>query len=89
MAHCLRSGMHGKMFGAGGYFQMLSLSLKALYKGNSQAGSQIRVLPVGLVAPAPSRIPEDVHIWRPVGQPFVDIPVAFLLKFIVFRPAFG
>ena len=67
---------------------MFALSLKALYESNAKAGSQIRVLSIGLMASAPSGITKDVHIRSPVGQSLIDVRVAFLLKFIVFCPAF-
>ena len=53
------------------------------------AGRQERVFAVGFVAAAPAGIAENVHVGRPEGEPFVNIPVTLGGIGVVLSPAFG
>ena len=87
MAQRLRSGMHREMLRARRRLHDLTISLQALDESNTQSGSQIRILSIGLMSPSPSGIPENIDIRRPERKPFIDIPVIVGRILIVFRPA--
>ena len=70
------AGMDGEMFAAGGDFQVFPVALESFDEPDAEPGGQIGILAVGLVAPAPSRVAEDVDIRTPDGQPLIDIAVA-------------
>ena len=44
-------------------------ALKAPYEGNADPAGEERILAIGLLAPAPTRIAEDIDVGRPDGQP--------------------
>ena len=77
------------MLGAGRRFQGLARALQAADESRAQAGGEVGVFAVGLLAPAPAGIAKDVHVGRPHGQPVVDVPVAQGGKGVVLGPGFG
>ena len=86
VAQSLRPGVYGKMLGAGRDLQILPVSLQPLDEGVSQLAGQRRILPVGLMAPSPPGITENVDIGGPVGQSLINIPVSRFLGRVVLRP---
>ena len=87
VAQRLGAGVHGKVFCAGGPQQVLPVALQALDKAHPQPGGELRVLAVGLLAPAPAGVTEDVYIGGPEGEPLVDVPVPTGGGLVVFGPA--
>ena len=75
-----------KVLGAGGNLQSLALALQPADEGAPQPRGERRVLPVGLLAAAPARIAEDVHIGRPQGQAMIDVSVPLSGEGVVFSP---
>ena len=50
-------------------------ALQAAHEGDADAAGEERVLTIGLLAPAPARIAEDVDVGRPDGQPLVQAAI--------------
>ena len=69
------TGMHRKVLGAGGRLEVLALALQALDEAHAQAGGQVGILAVGLMAAAPAGITEDVDVGAPHGQALVDVAI--------------
>lgn len=76
VALSLRTGVHGKMLGAGGCFEIFTVALQSLDEGDAETGGQIGVLAVRFVTAAPSRITEDIYVRRPESQTFVNVAIA-------------
>ena len=83
-----RTAVHGKVLGAGQQLavgadaQVLAVvahALQAAHDGQSHSRGQVGVLAVGLLSAPPSRVAEDVDVWRPVRQALVALDVARLL----------
>ena len=89
VAQRLRAGVHREVLGAGGGLHRFALALQALHIARAQPAGQQRVLAIGLVAPAPAGVAEDVHVRGPEGQALVDVPVAVLRRGVVLRAALG
>ena len=85
----LRPGVDGEVLGAGRGLHHLAVPLEALHVGRAQLGGEEGVLAVGLVAPAPAGVAEDVHVGGPEGQPLVDVPIAVGRGGVVLGPALG
>ena len=81
--------MHREMLRAGCNFQViLIVSLKSLYITYTQSARQVWIFPERFMPPAPSRIPENIDIWRPERKPLVDIHVLSFLLHVKFRAGF-
>ena len=89
MAECLRTAVYGKVLGARGAFQMLSIALQAMDISLAKPGCEVGVLAVGLVSAAPARIAEDVDVWRPEAQTVIDVPISLLGELIELGAAFS
>ena len=76
------------MLCAGSGFHVLSVSLQALYKRDTQCARQIRVFSVGFLPASPSGIAENIDIGRPEGQSFVNVPIAKRAVSVVLRAPF-
>ena len=85
----LRPAVDGEVFGAGGGFHGLAVSLEAPDVGFAKPGRETGVLAVGLVPPAPAGVPEDVDVGGPEGQALVDVPVVLGGEGVVLGPALG
>ena len=81
--------MNREVLRAGGCLPVLPVSLQAFYKRNAQRSRQVGILPVGLLASPPARIPEDIDIRRPEGQSLIDIPVPKRAEGIVLGTPFN
>ena len=88
MTVSLRAGVHGKVLRAGCGLHIFAVSLHSLDERDAEAGGQIRILAVGLMSAAPSRITENIHIRCPEGQALVDITVSAAALHVVLRTAF-
>ena len=65
----LGPGVHRVVLGARGHLEVLRVvALEALDERHAHPGRQVRVLAVGLLAPAPARVAEDVDVRRPTRQ---------------------
>ena len=89
MAQRFGAGMHGKVLGAGGGLEHFPIALQALHIGNAEAGGQIGILAVGLMAAAPAGITENIDVGRPEGEALVDISVAMGNGSVVLGAALG
>ena len=69
----LRTGMDGKMLGAGVGLADGSVgrSLQAPYHRHAQLAGEVRVFPVGFHSAAPAGIPENVNIGRPESKSLI------------------
>ena len=78
MAVPLRTGMHGKVLGAGVSLEDIGLgrALQASDHGHSQLTGEERIFSVGFHSAAPARVPEDIDIGRPEGKPLIPAHVA-------------
>ena len=83
MTNSFRTAVNRKVLCAGCGLKGLAFSLQTSDKSLSHARRKIRILSVCFVAAAPSRITEDIDIWRPHRQSVIDIPVAFRRKDVV------
>ena len=84
-----RPAVYGKVLGARGSFEGVTLSLQAVYKRAAQRCGQVWVFAVGFVSAAPAWIPENVDVRRPHGQPVIDIPVSFCRQGVILCSRFG
>ena len=75
VAESLRAAVGGKMLGAGRRLQIPALSLEALNKGHAHTGGEIRVLAIGLMAPAPAGVTENIYVGGPEIQALINVPV--------------
>ena len=89
MAQGLGTAVDSEVLGAGGGLHGLAISLQAPDVGLAQPGGEVGVLAVGLMAPAPPGVTENVDVGGPVGQALVDVPVAQGREGIVLGPSFG
>ena len=89
VAQGLGPAVRREVLGAGGGLERFALALQAAHEGAAEAGGQIGVLAVGLVAAAPAGIAENVDVRRPHRQPVVDIAVALRGEGVVFGPRLG
>ena len=89
VAQRLGAGMNRKMLGAGGGFQILPLALQTTDVRLAQNRSQVGVFAVGLVAPAPAGVTENIDIGAPEGQAVVDVPVTLGGQCVILGPALG
>ena len=79
--------MHRKMLGAcRRLHKPVLLLLQPFHKPHAHPGGQIRVLPIGLLPPAPAGVPENIHIGRPESKPLIDIPVSCFFLRVILRP---
>ena len=85
----LGAGVDRKMLGAGGGFQVFPVSLQAPDIGLAQLGGQGGVLAIGLMAPAPAGVTENIDVGGPEGQTLIDIPVSLFGQGVVLGPALG
>src|SRR5690606_12021835 len=78
-----------KMLGTGSSFHIPGIvSLQAFNKADTQTAGQIRILSIGLLAPTPTGIPEDVYIGSPESESLVDTPIFVFPGRIVFCSGF-
>ena len=70
MARIFRAAVYGVVLGTCPQLTILRIlrPLQALYDLHTHDARQIGVLTVGFLSPAPSRVAEDVHIWRPHAE---------------------
>ena len=61
----LGTAVHREMLRAGGSFKVLSIALESADVLNAKPGSQVWILAVGFVSPAPSRVAEYIYVRRP------------------------
>ena len=71
MTDGLGAGVHREVLGAGSDLQVLAVALQALDEANTQAGGQVGILTVGLVAAAPAGVTEDVDIGAPHAEALI------------------
>ncbi len=89
VAFRLRPAVNRKVLGCGNNFEITGIiSLQALHKSDSHPGSQVRIFAVGLLPPAPARVAENIDVWRPKGQPFVNPPLVMPEKFMMLGAGF-
>ncbi len=89
MADRLGARVDGKVFGGGHCFQVIGIvALKASDELNPHLAGEVGIFAVGLMAPAPARITEDVDIGGPEGKPLVDAPFTAAEHLVVFGAGF-
>ena len=89
VSDALRAAVYRNMLGAGSSLQeILVMALNALDEAHSHPGGQIGILPEGLMASAPSGIPENIHIGGPEGETLINPAVSLRLLQIELGPPF-
>ena len=79
-----------KVLGAGRGFQIfIVITLNPLNKSATENRRQIRILTVGFVPPAPSRISENIYIRRPERETFINTVILIFLALVEFCPRLG
>ena len=86
MAVPLRSAMYGEVLGTGQRLHVLAAAYAALrevvggvallqsaHHGQPHAGSEERILAVGLLSASPARVAEDVDVGRPERKPLIAL----------------
>ncbi len=82
-----RTAVHRVVLRRGNELQVLRIvSLHSLHELHAHARGQIGILAVGLLAPPPARIAEDVYVRAPECQALVAPVLAAPLGFPVLRP---
>ena len=89
VADALRAAVSHKVL-QGGVGLMINrvVSLQALYIGGAHPSGEVRILAVGLMAPSPAGISENIDVGRPAGQTLIDLGLAVLSIIVVFCPGF-
>jgi len=78
------AGMDGKMFGAGGKFQVLRIfPLQTTYQRETNLACKIRIFAVSFLPPPPARIAENIDIWRPESKPPILAAVALFDSLVI------
>ncbi len=84
MALRLWSAMHGVVLCGGDEFQVLGIiPLQPFYELSTHASREVGILSVGLLPPAPARIPKDIDVRRPKRQALVTLVVIVTQRFLV------
>ena len=78
-----RTGMYRKVLAAGSSLQVFSISLQSTDKADAEPTRQIRIFPIGLMATAPARIPENVDIRAPDSQALINVTISVAALAIV------
>ncbi len=84
MTQLLGAAMHGEMLTCRHGAQMIQIrALNSADEGDAEAASQERVFSIGFLSAAPTRIAEDVDVWRPESEAVKDAMIAFALCLVV------
>src|SRR6476469_4748150 len=82
--------MHGEMFrGCDGLEVMGIVPLHTVDECEGHLSGEIRVLSVGLLAAAPTRIAKDIDIRRPKSEPVVASVIIVTTRIVIFGTGFG
>ena len=83
----LGAAVDGIMFRCGDDLKIFwIISLQPFHKRNTHSRRQVRIFAVRFLAASPAGVAEDVDVWTPKCQPFIDISFSFPQKFIVLCP---
>ncbi len=84
-----RTAVRREMLRRGGQLEVLRVvALETLDEGHSHTAREVRILPVGFLAPAPARVTKDVDVGAPESETMVLAAVALAGELMVLGPGF-